>query len=301
MKSTMIAAQSIMLGLNDIAVAGGMENMSRIPYYVPQARFGYKYGSSTLIDGLDRDGLQDPYDQCAMGLFADQTATTYEISREEQDEYATRSYKQSIASGENGVFAREIVPVAVPQRRGEALNITSDEEYTRVKFEKIPTLRPAFSKDGTVTAANASTINDGAAALVLASEKAVKELKLTPIARIIAFADAAHEPAFFTTAPTLSTTKALDMAGLTKDQIDFYEVNEAFSVVPLAFAKLLEIDRERMNVHGGAVSLGHPLGASGARILVTLTNVLAEHDGKIGVAAICNGGGGASTMVIERL
>ncbi|NND08230.1 MAG: acetyl-CoA C-acyltransferase [Saprospiraceae bacterium] len=301
MKSAMIGAQGIMLGMNDIVVAGGMENMSRIPYYVAQARFGYKYGDGSLVDGLDRDGLQDPYDRCAMGTFADQTATRYEISREDQDAYAIRSYKQSIASGENGIFAKEIVPVAVPQRRGEPVEVTSDEEYTKVKFEKIPALRPAFTKDGTVTAANASTINDGAAALVLASEKAVKELQLTPIARIITFADAAHEPSFFTTAPTLSTSKALDMAGLSKDQIDFFEVNEAFSVVPLAFAKLLEIDRERMNVHGGAVSLGHPLGASGARIVTTLTNVLAEHDGKIGVAAICNGGGGASTMIIERL
>lgn len=301
LKSVMFGAQSIMLGTSDLVVAGGMENMSQIPYYIPRARFGYKFGSGQLVDGLEKDGLMDPYDQCVMGPFADQTASDYHISREEQDAFAIRSYRNSMKAGETGVFTKEIVPVLVPQRKGEPLKIDTDEEYGRVNFDKVPLLRPAFTKEGTVTAANASTINDGAAAVVLASEAAVKKYHLTPLARIMSFADAAQEPARFTTAPTLATPKALAMAGLKKGEIDFYEVNEAFSVVPLVFCKLMDVDLEKVNVHGGAVSLGHPLGASGTRILVTLTNVLHSQNGTTGVATICNGGGGASTMVIERI
>lgn len=300
-KSIMLAAQSIALGAADIMVAGGMENMSQVPYYVPKARFGYKYGDANLIDGLSKDGLLDPYDQQAMGIFADNTASKYEISREEQDAYAISSYKRSAEATESGKFTGEIVPVFVPQRKGDPLEIREDEEYKKVRFEKIPALRPAFTKGGTVTAANASTINDGASALILASEKKVKELGLKPIAKILAFADAAQEPAWFTTAPTLAAPKALQMAGMDLKDVDYFEVNEAFSVVALAFNKLLEIDREKVNIHGGAVSLGHPLGASGARIVTTLTGVLNQNEGSIGCAAICNGGGGASSIVLEKV
>jgi acetyl-CoA C-acetyltransferase len=301
MKAVMIGAQGIMLGHRNLVMTGGMENMSQIPYYVPQARFGYKYGSASLIDGLEKDGLQDVYDQCAMGAFADQTASRYDISRQAQDDFAITSYQRSADTTRSGIFQNEIVGVAVPQRKGDALQITEDEEFKKVDFEKIPGLRAAFTKDGTVTAANASTINDGASAIILASEKAVKEYGLKPIAKILAFADAAHQPSQFTTAPTLATPLALQQAGLTAQDIDYYEVNEAFAVVPLAFSKLMHIDLEKINVHGGAVSLGHPLGASGARIITTLTNVLQSHDGKYGLATICNGGGGASALVIERL
>lgn len=300
-KSIMFAAQSIMLGAADIIVAGGMENMSMVPYYVPKARFGYKYGDAALIDGLSKDGLLDPYDQEAMGIFADNTAKKYNITREEQDAFAISSYQRSAASTENGKFKGEIVSVSVPQRRGEPLEIIEDEEYKKVRFEKIPSLRAAFSKDGTVTAANASTINDGASALVLASGKKVKELGLKPIAKILSFADAAQEPAWFTTAPTLAAPKALKLAGMSLNDVDYFEVNEAFSVVTLAFNKVLDVDREKVNIHGGAVSLGHPLGASGARIVTTLTGVLQQNEGSIGCAAICNGGGGASSIVIEKV
>ncbi len=301
MKSVMLGAQSIMLGHNDIVVAGGMENMSRIPYYVPQARFGYKYGSAELVDGLEQDGLKDVYDQCAMGRFADETAEECKISREDQDEFAIRSYQNSAETTASGIFSHEIVPVMVPQRKADPLSVHEDEEFKKVKFEKIPQLRPAFSKNGTVTAANASTINDGAAAIVLASEEAVKSHGLKPLARILSFADAAREPSRFTTAPTLSTPRALDMAGLNSPQIDFFEVNEAFSVVPVAFGRIMGLDPSRINVHGGAVSLGHPLGASGARIIVTLVNVLHTRNGQLGLATICNGGGGASTIILERV
>ncbi|MEO0731602.1 MAG: acetyl-CoA C-acyltransferase [Bacteroidota bacterium] len=301
MKTVMFGAQSIMLGHNDIVVAGGMESMSNIPYYVPDARWGAKYGDRKLIDGLSKDGLTDAYDQQAMGTCADATATKYGISREAQDDYAIKSYQRAAAATEDGTFAGEIVPVTVPQRRGNDLVITEDEEYKRVKFEKIPTLRPAFKKDGTVTAANASTINDGAAALVLVSEAKMKELGLTPIARIVSFADAAQEPQWFTTAPTLAAPKALKRAGLEWSDIDFMEVNEAFAVVPMAFAQELGLDGENMNVHGGGVSLGHPLGTSGARIIVTLLNVLKTKGGKYGLATLCNGGGGASAVVIESV
>ena len=301
MKAVMLGAQSIMLGHNDLVVAGGMESMSNIPYYVPDARWGAKFGDRKLIDGLSKDGLTDAYDQNAMGVCADATATKYGIDREQQDAYAIDSYRRAAAATESGAFADEIVPVSVPQRRGDDLVVTEDEEYKKVKFDKIPQLRAVFTKDGTVTAANASTINDGAAALVLASEEKVAEFGLTPLARIVAFADAAHEPQWFTTAPTKAAPLALERAGLTMGDIDYLEVNEAFAVVPLAFGQELDVDREKMNVNGGGVSLGHPLGTSGARIIVTLLNVLRRRRGRYGLATLCNGGGGASAVVIESL
>ncbi|HKK75312.1 MAG TPA: acetyl-CoA C-acyltransferase [Saprospiraceae bacterium] len=301
MKSVMFAAQSIMLGHNDLMVAGGMESMSNIPYYMPKARWGAKYGHTELIDGLAKDGLTDAYDEVAMGVCADTTAEQYKVSREAQDEYAINSYKKAAAATEAGIFAREIIPVEVPQRKGDPLLVKEDEEYKRVKFEKIPQLRPAFSKDGTVTAANASTINDGASALILASANKVKELGLQPVARIVSFADAAHEPTFFTTAPTKAAPKALERAGLSWSDIDFMEVNEAFAVVPMVFAQELKLDPEKINVYGGGVSLGHPLGASGARIITTLNTVLHDKAAKYGLATLCNGGGGASAIVIEKV
>lgn len=301
MKTIMFGAQSIMLGHNDLVVAGGMESMSNIPYYMPKARWGAKYGHTELIDGLAKDGLTDAYDEVAMGVCADQTAEKYKVSREAQDAYAISSYQKAAASTEAGIFAAEIVPVEVPQRKGAPLVIKEDEEYKRVKFEKIPQLRPAFTKTGTVTAANASTINDGASALVLASKEKVEELGLKPIAKILSFADAAHDPMMFTTAPTKAAPKALKRAGLDWDAIDYMEVNEAFAVVPMVFAQELNLDPEKINVYGGGVSLGHPLGASGARIVTTLANVLQQKDAKIGLATLCNGGGGASAIVIERV
>lgn len=301
MKTVMFGAQSIMLGHNDVVVAGGMESMSNIPYYVPDARWGAKFGDRKLVDGLSKDGLTDAYDQNAMGVCADATAVKYGISREAQDAYAIESYQRSRRATEDGTFGREIVPVTVPQRRGDDLVITEDEEYKKVKFEKIPALRAVFTKDGTVTAANASTINDGAAALVLVSEEKMKELGLKPIARITAFADAAHEPQWFTTAPTLAAPKALKRAGLEMSDIDYLEVNEAFAVVPLAFSEELGLDGKNMNVNGGGVSLGHPLGTSGARIIVTLINVLHSNGGKYGLATLCNGGGGASAVIVEAV
>ena len=300
-KAIMFAAQSIMLGHSDLMVAGGMESMTNIPYYIPKARYGYGFGNGELIDGLSKDGLIDVYDQIAMGVCADNTAVKYQISREEQDAFAILSYKRSAEATENGSFKGEIIPVDVPQRRGDPLVVNEDEEFKRVKFEKIPSLRPVFTKEGTVTAANASTINDGASALILASKKKVEELGLKPVAKILAFADAAQEPKWFTTAPTLAAPKALSRAGLTWGDIDYYEVNEAFAVVALAFNKVLGIAVEKVNVHGGAVALGHPLGASGARIVTTLNGVLQNKDGQIGMAAICNGGGGASALIIERV
>lgn len=301
MKSIMFGAQGIMLGHNDIVVAGGMENMSAAPYYVPNARWGYKYGDGAFIDGLAKDGLLDVYEQCAMGIFADRTAEKYNISREEQDAFAIDSYKRAAAATEGGFFKSEIVPVAIPQKKGDPVLIGEDEEYKKVMFDKIPGLRPAFTPNGTVTAANASTINDGASALVLVSGKKLKELGLKPLARIASFADAEQDPAWFTTTPTVAAPLALKRAGLTKSDIDFYEVNEAFSVVTLAFEKLMEISHDQTNVFGGAVSLGHPLGASGARIVTTLNNVLHQRNGRYGLAAICNGGGGASALILERV
>lgn len=301
MKAITFGAQSIMLGLNDIVVAGGMENMSQIPYYLPNARWGYKYGHAELVDGLAKDGLTDAYNQKAMGICADATAVKYAISREAQDAFAIDSYKRAAAATAAGFFASEIVPVHIPQKKGEPLRITEDEEYKKVMFDKIPGLRPAFTPDGTVTAANASTINDGASALILASEEAVKKYGLKPVAKIRGFADAEQEPEWFTTSPTIAAPKALRMAGLSKNDIDFFEVNEAFSVVTMAFEQVMDIDHAQTNVFGGAVSLGHPLGASGARIVTTLNNVLQLQNGKLGLAAICNGGGGATAIVIERI
>jgi len=301
MKAIMFGAQSIMLGHNDLVVAGGMESMSNIPYYVPSARWGSKYGDAKMVDGLAKDGLTDAYNHVAMGVCADNTAAEYKISREAQDEYAIRSYKRAAETTEKGIFKEEIVPVMVPQRKGDPVAVTEDEEYKRVKFEKIPALRPAFSKEGTVTAANASTINDGASALVLVSKEKMEELGLTPVARILSFADAAHDPMWFTTAPTKAAPLALQRAGLTKDDIDYFEVNEAFAVVPMAFNKELGIDDDKVNIFGGGVSLGHPLGASGARIVTTLNNVLHQKGGKRGLATLCNGGGGASAIIIEQV
>ncbi len=301
MKTIALGAQSIMLGINDIVVAGGMENMSQIPYYLPNARWGYKYGNGEFIDGLAKDGLTDVYNQKAMGVCADATAVKYGISREEQDAFAIDSYQRAAAATEAGFFKNEIVPVLIPQKKGDPVQILQDEEYKKVMFDKIAGLRPAFTPDGTVTAANASTINDGATALILASEEAVKRLGLKPIAKIRGFADAEQEPEWFTTTPTIAAPKALKMAGLTKNDIDFFEVNEAFAVVTMAFEKVMEVDHAKTNIFGGAVSLGHPLGASGGRIVTTLTHVLQQKNGKFGLAAICNGGGGATAMVIEKV
>ncbi len=301
MKSTMIGAQSIMLGINDVVVTGGMESMSNIPYYIPKARYGYKYGNGELIDGLAKDGLWEVYNQFAMGNCADHTAKEMNISRDEQDEYAINSYNRAAESTEAGRFRDEIVPVEIPQRKGEPVVMSADEEYKNVRFDKIPTLRPVFSKDGTVTAANASTINDGASALVLVSKEKMDELGLTPIAKIRGFADAAQEPIWFTTAPSLAIPKALTHAGIEKSDVDYYEINEAFSAVAIANNRELDLDPEHVNVNGGAVALGHPLGASGARIITTLASVLSQKDATIGVAGICNGGGGASAIVIEKV
>ncbi len=301
MKSIMFGAQSIMLGYSDIVMTGGMESMSNIPYYIPKARWGHKYGHGQLVDGLQKDGLTDAYDNLAMGNSADVTAKKFNISREQQDGFAIMSYKRTAAASESGKFTEEIIPVSVPQRRGEPLVVTEDEEYKKVKFDKIPMLRPAFNKDGTVTAANASTINDGAAALVLASEEAVSKYGLKPIAKILSFADAAHEPQWFTTAPTLAVPKALERANLGMSDVDYFEVNEAFAVVTMAFNQTFDISMDKVNVNGGAVSLGHPLGASGARIVTTLNHVLHQNNGDIGCATLCNGGGGASAIVIQRV
>ncbi|WP_158976424.1 acetyl-CoA C-acyltransferase [Cellulophaga sp. L1A9] len=299
MKAVMLAAQAIALGDASIIVAGGMENMSLIPHYV-HMRTGQKFGPTTLIDGMQKDGLVDAYDEQAMGVCADACATKYEFSREDQDTFAIQSYNRASEAWDKGRFANEIVPVEVPQRRGEPLVINQDEEYKNVRMDKIPSLRPAFSKDGTVTAANASTINDGAAALVLMSEEKAKELNLKPLATIVSFADAAHEPEWFTTAPSKALPKALAKANLKIDDVDYFEFNEAFSIVGLANMKLLGLTDANVNINGGAVSLGHPLGCSGARILVTLIHILEQQKGTIGAAAICNGGGGASAMVLKR-
>ncbi len=299
MKAIMQAAQAIALGDISIAVAGGMENMSLIPHYA-HLRNGVKFGPTTFEDGMQKDGLVDAYDHNAMGVCADACAAEYKFSREDQDKFAVQSYQRSATAWKDGKFANEVIPVEVPQRRGEPIIISEDEEFKNVKIEKIPTLRPAFTKEGTVTAANASTINDGAAALVLMSSQKAKELKLTPMATIRSYADAAQEPEWFTTAPAKALPKALDKAGLSLNDVDYFEFNEAFSVVGLANMKLLGLEDSNVNVNGGAVSLGHPLGCSGARIIITLLNVLEQNNAKIGAAAICNGGGGASAMIVER-
>ncbi|MET6991058.1 acetyl-CoA C-acyltransferase [Sediminicola arcticus] len=299
MKTVMQAAQSIALGDASIIVAGGMENMSSIPHYV-HMRNGHKFGPATLIDGMQKDGLVDAYDQNAMGTCADACATEYKFTREDQDAYAVQSYERSAAAWKAGKFNNEVVPVEVPQRRGAPIIVHEDEEFKNVQLDKIPTLRPAFSKDGTVTAANASTINDGAAALVLMSADKAKELNLKPLATIKSYADAAQEPKWFTTAPSKALPKALAKAGIAQDQVDYFEFNEAFAVVGLANMKILGLTDVNVNVNGGAVSLGHPLGCSGARIIITLLSVMEQNNGKIGAAVICNGGGGASAIVLEK-
>ena len=300
MKAIMQGAQAIMAGDAEIIVAGGMENMSMIPHYV-HLRNGVKFGPTSLVDGMQKDGLTDAYDHNAMGVCADLCATEYNITREEQDNFAIQSYQRSAQAWDTGKVDAEVVPVAVPQRKGDPIMVTRDEEYTNVRLDKIPTLNAVFTKDGTVTAANASTINDGAAALVLMSAEKAEALGLQPLAVIRGYADAAQEPKWFTTAPAKALPKALAKAGLALDEVDFFEFNEAFSVVGLANAKILNLPNDKVNVNGGAVSLGHPLGCSGARIIVTLLHVLQQNDAKIGAAAICNGGGGASALVIERI
>ena len=300
LKTVMQGAQAIALGDASIVVAGGMENMSLIPHYV-HLRNGQKFGPTSLIDGMQKDGLVDVYDQNAMGVCADACAVKHDFSREDQDAFAIQSYERSTDAWSKGRFANEIVPVEVPQRRGEPILVDEDEEFKNVKMEKIPALRAAFSKDGTVTAANASTINDGAAALVLMSAEKAEELKLKPIAKVKSYADAAQEPEWFTTAPAKALPKAIDKAGISIEDIDYFEFNEAFAVVGLANMKLLGLTDKNVNVNGGAVSLGHPLGCSGARILVTLLHVLEQNNAKLGAAAICNGGGGASAIIVERI
>ncbi len=300
MKAIAMATQNILLGDSDIVVAGGMESMSNAPFYNSTQRWGNKYGDISMQDGLAKDGLTDAFDKVAMGNFADLCAKENNISRADQDAFAVASYHKSQAATEKGLFASEIIPVSIPQKKGEPIIIIKDEEPFNVKFDKVAQLNPAFSKDGTVTAANASTMNDGAAALILMSGEKVTELGIKPLAKIISYADAEQDPQWFTTTPALAIPKALKKANLTKDQIDFFEFNEAFSVVGIVNTQLLKLDPNKVNVNGGAVSLGHPLGCSGARIVVTLINVLAQNNGKYGAAAICNGGGGASALIIEK-
>ena len=299
MKSVMLGAQAIQCGDAEIVVAGGMENMSLIPHYV-HLRNGYKFGPATMVDGMQKDGLTDAYDNNAMGVCADLCAAEYKITREDQDNFAIQSYERSAKAWEEGKFDNEIIPVAVPQRKGDPIIVSKDEEFTNVKLDRIASLNAVFTKDGTVTAANASTINDGAAAMVLMSEEKALSLGLKPLAYIKSYADAAQEPKWFTTAPAMAIPKALKKAGLSIEDVDYFEFNEAFAVVGLANAKILGLNDTKVNVNGGAVSLGHPLGCSGARIIVTLLNVLEQNNGKIGAAAICNGGGGASAIVIEK-
>src|SRR5215213_2096974 len=299
MKSIAQGAQSILLGDSDIVVAGGMENMSAVPFYVENLRWGNKYGNTGLIDGLAKDGLTDCYHGYAMGCAADLTASEHKISREEQDAFAIESYKRSQAAWDNGGFKNEVVPVEIPSKKGEATKFEKDEEPWNVKFDKIPGLKPAFDKEGTVTAANASTMNDGAAAVVLMSAEKANELGIKPLAIIHSYADAEQAPEKFTTTPSVAVPKAVKKAGLQMSDIEYYELNEAFSVVGLANINIMKLDPAKVNVHGGAVSIGHPLGASGARIIVTLINVLQQKNAKYGAAGICNGGGGASAMVLE--
>lgn len=301
MKAIAQAAQSILLGDADVVVAGGMESMSNVPYYTENMRWGNKYGNVSLIDGLAKDGLTDVYDGKAMGNAAELCARECGISREEQDKFAISSYQRSQAAWEQGQFDEEVIPVSIPQRKGDPLTVARDEEPFNVKFDKIPTLSPAFQKDGSVTAANASTMNDGAAALVLVSGEKLKALALKPLAKILSYADAEQAPEWFTTTPSLAVPKAVEKAGLKMEDIEYWELNEAFAVVGIENTKRMKLNPERVNVHGGAVSLGHPLGASGARIIVTLLHVLKNKNARYGAAGICNGGGGASAMVIEAL
>jgi acetyl-CoA C-acetyltransferase len=300
MKAIMLGAQTILAGDNHIVVAGGMENMSQTPHYV-DGRNGTKFGNITMLDGITKDGLLDVYSKVPMGNCAELCAKEHNITREDQDNFAITSYKRAAGAWQAGKFNDEIVPVAVPQRKGDPVIVSEDEEYKNVFLDKIPGLRPAFDKDGTITAANASTLNDGASALILASKEAVDKYGLKPIAKIVSYADAAHAPEWFTTAPSLAVPKALDKAGLTVNDVDFWELNQAFSVVGIANTKILGLNPEKVDVNGGAVALGHPLGNSGSRIIVTLINVLKQNGGKIGGAGICNGGGGASAMIIENM
>lgn len=299
MKALMLGATSIGAGLNDVVVVGGMENMSSVPHYITNSRGGTKFGDGKMVDGLVNDGLTDVYNKTVMGVCAETCAEGHSISREEQDAFAIASYEKSAKAWKDGKFADEIVPVAIPQRKGDPIMFAEDEEYKNVKMDKITSLRPVFKKDGTVTAANASTLNDGASALILMSKEKMDSLGLKPLAKVRGFADAAQAPEWFTTAPAKALPLALKNAGIKQDDVDFYEFNEAFSVVGLANCKILGLDGSKVNVNGGAVSLGHPLGNSGSRIIVTLINVLKQNNGKIGTAAICNGGGGASAVVIE--
>lgn len=301
MKAIMLGAQSIQLGQNDCVLAGGMESMSNIPYYLPKARYGYKYGNGEVLDGLTYDALTDVYNHCAMGVCADNTAKEMKITREAQDSFAIESYKRSAASWAAGKFKDEIVPVEIQGRKGDITVFAEDEEYKNVNFDKIAGLKPVFTKEGTVTAANASTINDGASAVILMSKEKAQELGIKPIAKILGYADAAQDPMWFTTAPSLAIPKALKSAGVDAKSVEYYEINEAFSAVAIANNMKLNLDPTKVNILGGAVALGHPLGSSGARITVTLTNVLRQQQASIGVAGICNGGGGASAIVIERL
>lgn len=300
-KAIMLAAQSIALGQNDIVIAGGMESMSNVPYYLDKARNGYRLGDGKIIDGLVKDGLWDVYNDYHMGSAAELCASECKISREDQDNYAIESYKRSQAAQSTGKFKNEIAAVEIKDKKGEIISITEDEEVNSVKFDKIPTLKTVFKKDGTVTAANASTLNDGAAALVLMSKEKAIELGLKPLARIISYADAQQAPEWFTTSPSKAIPLALKRAGLKSEEVDFFEINEAFSVVSLANNQILNLNPSKVNRNGGAVAMGHPLGASGARIVVTLINVLQQNNAKIGLAAICNGGGGASALIIENL
>ena len=299
MKAVMNAAQTIALGDADIVIAGGMESMSNIPHYL-HIRNGHKFGSKNMEDGMQKDGLVDVYDNTAMGVLADLCASENKLTREDQDNYSIQSYNRSAKAWAEGKFNEEVIPVEVPQRRGEPIIFSEDEEYKNVRIDKIPTLRPVFTKEGTVTAANASTINDGAGAMILMSEEKANELELTPLATILSYADAAKEPKRFTTAPSKALPKALNKAKISIDDVDYFELNEAFAVVGLSNMKILGLDDSNVNVNGGAVSLGHPLGCSGVRILITLINVLKQNKARIGAAVICNGGGGASAIVIER-
>lgn len=300
MKAVMVAAQSIMTGQQDVIIAGGMESMSNVPFYIPKARFGYKYGNAELVDGLAKDGLHEVYYNFSMGNCAENTAKEMAITREEQDDYAIQSYERAAMAWERGLFKEEVVPVEIKDKRGSYF-IEEDEEFRKVNYEKIPALKPVFQANGTVTAANASTMNDGASAILLMSKRKALSLGLTPIAKIRGFADVAQDPIWFTTAPALAIPKALRHAGLTADQVDYYEINEAFAAVAIANQRKLGLPNDKLNVYGGAVALGHPLGCSGARIITTLNSVLTANNGKFGVAAICNGGGGASALVIEKI
>ena len=300
MKAIMFGAQSIIAGDNNVVVVGGMENMSMVPHYL-DGRNGVKFGNIAMLDGITKDGLLDVYNKVPMGNCAELCAKEHNISREDQDNFAITSYQRAAAAWQNGKFNDEIVGVSVPQRKGDPIMVTEDEEYKNVFLDKIPSLRPAFDKEGTITAANASTLNDGASALILASKEAVEKYGLKPIAKIVSYADAAQAPEWFTTAPSLAIPKALEKVGMTKDQVDFWELNQAFSVVGIANTKILGLNPEKVDVNGGAVALGHPLGNSGSRVIVTLINVLKQNGGKIGGAGICNGGGGASAMIIENI